>query len=167
MARAWPANYDFSLFEYWSTDYAGHKQDMSWAVRQLEMLDSVLAGLLRAVDADQLILMSSDHGNMEDLSTRRHTAAPVPALIIGNQRARRSFASGLTDLTGIAPGIERLVCDWASAFRNAGLKSPWRQRILRCPAIRSTCDGSLSGARSTPARCSDGRLVAARSVRIR
>ena len=101
--------YDFAMLEYWSTDYAGHKQDMSWAVRQLEMLDSVLGGLLGAVDEGQLILLSSDHGNMEDLSTRRHTAAPVPALMIGNKRARRSFATGLTDITGIAPAIERLV----------------------------------------------------------
>ena len=102
-------NYDFSLFEYWSTDYAGHKQDMSWAVRQLEMLDSVLGGLLHVADANLLILITSDHGNMEDLSTRRHTAAPVPAVIIGDEQARRSFAAGLRDLTGIAPAIERLV----------------------------------------------------------
>ncbi len=104
-------HYDFSLFEYWSTDYAGHRQDMAWAVRQLETLDSMLEGLLRSADPDQLVLITSDHGNMEDLSTRRHTAAPVPALIIGDDRARQSFAAGLRDLTGIAPAIERLVCD--------------------------------------------------------
>jgi 2,3-bisphosphoglycerate-independent phosphoglycerate mutase len=101
--------YDFCLFEYWSTDYAGHKQDMSWAVRQLEMLDRVLAGLLVVADKAQLILISSDHGNMEDLSTRRHTHAPVPALLIGDLAARRFFAEGLHDLTGIAPAIERLI----------------------------------------------------------
>ncbi len=105
------ANYDFSLFEYWSTDYAGHRQDMAWAVSQLETLDSMLGGLLRRADPDQLILITSDHGNMEDVSTRRHTLAPVPALIIGDELARRSFAAGLRDLTGIAPAIERLVCE--------------------------------------------------------
>jgi 2,3-bisphosphoglycerate-independent phosphoglycerate mutase len=103
------AQYDFSMFEYWSTDYAGHKQDMPWAVRQLETLDLVLAGLLKRVDQNQLILLSSDHGNMEDLSTRRHTNSPVPALTIGDSIARRSFASGLRDLTDIAPAIEKLV----------------------------------------------------------
>jgi 2,3-bisphosphoglycerate-independent phosphoglycerate mutase len=103
--------YDFSLFEYWSTDYAGHKQDMAWALRQLEVLDAMLTGLVRAVEGDQLILISSDHGNMEDLSTRRHTFAAVPALIIGKQERRRSFASGLRDLTGIAPAIERLITE--------------------------------------------------------
>src|SRR5512142_749994 len=40
------SRYDFSLFEYWASDYAGHRQDMPWAVRQLGVLDGVLRGLL-------------------------------------------------------------------------------------------------------------------------
>ncbi len=40
------SQYDFSLFEYWASDYAGHKQDMDSAVGQLERFDSVLKGLL-------------------------------------------------------------------------------------------------------------------------
>jgi hypothetical protein len=102
-------SYDFSLFEYWSTDYAGHKQDMRWAVEQLQTFDAVLQGLLATATDDLLILITSDHGNMEDLSTRRHTSAPVPALIIGPLGTRRRFAEGLTDLTGIAPAIRRLL----------------------------------------------------------
>ena len=43
-------NYDFSFFEYWASDYAGHKQDMDWAVRQLEVFDGVLKGLLSKSD---------------------------------------------------------------------------------------------------------------------
>jgi hypothetical protein len=99
--------YGFSLFEYWASDYAGHKQDMDWAVRQLETFDGVLAGLIDAYAG--LILLTSDHGNMEDLSTRRHTDAPVPCLLIGDATLRREFARNLTDLTGIAPAIEALV----------------------------------------------------------
>jgi hypothetical protein len=92
--------YDFSLFEYWASDYAGHKQDMPWALRQLDVLDGVLAGLLEAWDEAQgLVLITSDHGNMEDLSTRRHTNAAVPALLIGSATRRAEFAEGLTDLT--------------------------------------------------------------------
>lgn len=103
------ATYDFSLFEYWSTDYAGHKQDMRWAVEQLQTFDTVLQGLLSAASDDLLTLITSDHGNMEDLSTRRHTFAPVPALIIGPAATRRRFAEGLIDLTGVAPAIRRLL----------------------------------------------------------
>ncbi len=102
--------YDFSLFEYWASDYAGHKQDMPWAIRQLNVLDEVLHGLLEAWDdADGLILITSDHGNLEDLSTRRHTDARVPGLLIGSTEARASFSASLNDLTGIAPAIWRCV----------------------------------------------------------
>ncbi len=105
-------SYDFAFFEYWASDYAGHKQDMPWAVRQLEALDGVLRGLVDAWDdASGLILITSDHGNMEDLSTRRHTAAPVPGILIGSREARAKFASGLHDLAGIAPAVWRCVMD--------------------------------------------------------
>ncbi len=99
---------DFAFFEYWLSDYAGHGQDMDEACSLLETFDQVLAGLL--VDWDYqngLILLTSDHGNMEDLGTRRHTTNPVPALLIGAPAIRRDFAAGLTDLTGVAPAILR------------------------------------------------------------
>lgn len=54
-----------------------------------------------------MILITSNHGNIEDLSTRRHTANPFPCLLIGPLEARRGFADGLVDLTGIAAGIEK------------------------------------------------------------
>jgi phosphopentomutase len=94
------------MLEYWASDYAGHKQDMAWAVEQLEVFDQVLEGLVKLWDMDEdLVLVTSDHGNMEDLSTRRHTDAKVPGLIIGKKH--KSFAEGLRDLTGIAPRIRQ------------------------------------------------------------
>ncbi len=102
--------YDFAFFEYWASDYAGHKQDMPWAVRQLGIFDEVLRGLVAAWDdSTGLILITSDHGNMEDLSTRRHTNAPVPGILIGSPPARLAFASGLHDLAGVAPAVWRCV----------------------------------------------------------
>jgi hypothetical protein len=98
--------YDFSFFEYWASDYAGHKQDMNWAVRQLEVFDSVLKGLLETWRVeDGIILLTSDHGNMEDLSTRRHTDANVPLLLFGDLTSRREFQKNIHDLTGIASAI--------------------------------------------------------------
>jgi len=102
--------YDFSFFEYWASDYSGHKQDMDSAVRQLETFDSVLQGLLDTWEhEDGLILLTSDHGNMEDLSTRKHTDAQVPLLLFGNKPARDEFKKNLNDLTGIAPAISRFL----------------------------------------------------------
>ena len=104
------SGYDFSLFEYWASDYAGHKQDMNWAVRQLEIIDGVLKGLLETWhDQDGLILLTSDHGNMEDLSTRRHTPAQVPLLLFGDINIRREFQKDIRDLTGIAPAISKIL----------------------------------------------------------
>jgi 2,3-bisphosphoglycerate-independent phosphoglycerate mutase len=100
--------YDFSLFEYWASDYAGHKQQMDEAIRLMETFDDVVGGLVEAWD-DGLILVTSDHGNMEDISTRKHTAAHVPALVIGDKAARDEFTRGLRDLTDIAPAIWKTV----------------------------------------------------------
>jgi hypothetical protein len=101
-------DYDFSLFEYWASDYAGHGQEMDTAVRLMETFDGVLSGLIEEWD-DGLILVTSDHGNMEDLSTRKHTDADVPALVIGEKTAREEFTRDLNDLTDIAPAIWKAV----------------------------------------------------------
>jgi 2,3-bisphosphoglycerate-independent phosphoglycerate mutase len=100
--------YDFALFEYWASDYAGHKQEMANAIRLMETFDEVLGGLVKEWK-DGLILVTSDHGNMEDLSTRKHTAADVPALVIGEKAARETFTYSLKNLTDIAPAIWKTV----------------------------------------------------------
>jgi 2,3-bisphosphoglycerate-independent phosphoglycerate mutase len=98
--------YDFSFFEYWPSDYAGHRQDKGGAVELLEGFDKVLGGVLEAWDDEAgLALVTSDHGNMEDMSTRRHTLNPVPALAIGSQRLRKQFARSLRSLVDVAPAI--------------------------------------------------------------
>ncbi len=99
-ARAYP----FAFFEHWLTDYLGHRGSLAEARALLETFDAVLGGLLDAWDdASGLIIITSDHGNLEDLSHRRHTRNPVPGIIIG--AARRAFADGLHDLAGFAPRI--------------------------------------------------------------
>jgi 2,3-bisphosphoglycerate-independent phosphoglycerate mutase len=101
--------YDFALFEYWASDYAGHKQQMENAITLMETFDAVLGGLIEAWDEGGLILVTSDHGNMDDLSTRKHSAADVPALVIGNQAAREEFTRDMKSLTDIAPAIWKTV----------------------------------------------------------
>jgi 2,3-bisphosphoglycerate-independent phosphoglycerate mutase len=102
------SNYHFSMFEYWASDYAGHGQEMTKAVELIETFDRVMGGLLESWPMkDGLILITSDHGNLEDLSTRRHTTARVPGIVIGNDRSL--FSEGLNDLTYVAPRIEEAV----------------------------------------------------------
>lgn len=97
-------SYDFAFFEYWLTDYAGHRQAMEPALQLLAHFDEFLGGLLAAWNDQDLLLLTSDHGNLEDLSTRRHTSNPVPLLLVGSAELR-AFFRGLTDLTGVAPAI--------------------------------------------------------------
>jgi hypothetical protein len=98
--------YDFSFFEYWPSDYAGHRQDKDGAVMLLESFDKVLGGILEVWDDETgLVLITSDHGNMEDMSTRRHTYNPVPALVIGDRKLRERFTQNLKSLVDVAPAI--------------------------------------------------------------
>jgi 2,3-bisphosphoglycerate-independent phosphoglycerate mutase len=101
---------ELSFFEYWLSDYAGHHQDMLQALTLLEAFDAVLAGLLNHWDDDDgLILITSDHGNLEDLSTRRHTQNPVPALLIGRPDYRAQFSADLRSLTDVSPAITQFL----------------------------------------------------------
>ena len=100
--------YDFAFFEYWLTDYAGHGQDMPEALHLLEQFDVVLGGLIEAWNPADLLLITSDHGNLEDLSTRRHTANPVPLLLVGSPDLRAHF-DDVTDLSGVAPAILKTI----------------------------------------------------------
>jgi len=82
----------------------------------METFDGVLNGVLEMMVDERgkmkeglLVVMTSDHGNMEDVSTRRHTDALVPALVIGDKNAREEFTRGMKELTDVAPAIWRVV----------------------------------------------------------
>jgi hypothetical protein len=94
----------FTFFEHWPTDFAGHRGTLAEARAVLERFDAVLGGLLEAWDDEAgLVVITSDHGNLEDLSHSHHTLNLVPAFVIG--AAREAFAHGLSDLTHFAPAI--------------------------------------------------------------
>jgi 2,3-bisphosphoglycerate-independent phosphoglycerate mutase len=99
---------DLAWFEYWLTDYAGHRGSLQQAITLLEGFARVLESIVNAWDmVSDLIVISSDHGNLEDLSVRGHTLNPVPALLIGPESLRKEFASNLDDLTDFVPAILR------------------------------------------------------------
>jgi hypothetical protein len=98
--------YDLAFFEYWLSDMVGHRQEEENAITLLESFDGVFGGLLETWDDDEgLILITSDHGNMEDLSTRRHTPNLVPGLVIGSAKLRERFAARLHTLADVTPAI--------------------------------------------------------------
>lgn len=100
------ATYDFSFFEHWPTDQAGHRGPLDAAVAHLELIDAALGGLLGAWDdARGLLIITSDHGNLEEKGHRQHTRNAVPTILVGRDHA--AHAAAVHDLTDIAPIVRR------------------------------------------------------------
>jgi hypothetical protein len=96
----------FTMYEHFLTDHAGHAQDMARGVAMLEDLEEFLDAILSAIDLSaHLVVLTSDHGNLEDLTTNRHTRNPVPALFWGAGSAEA--AAGVRTIADIAPAILR------------------------------------------------------------
>jgi hypothetical protein len=94
---------DVALFELFLTDVAGHAQNRDFARSEIEKTDRFLEALFAAIDPGrQTVIVTSDHGNLEDLSTRSHTHARVPSIAYG-ERAERF--DGARDLRDVAPVV--------------------------------------------------------------
>lgn len=103
--RALAHGHDLTVFEFFETDEAGHARSMERAVEALARLDALLRALVAGLGPEDALVVASDHGNVEDLSTRNHTRAPVPILGFGRASAE---IEGVTDLTHLAPLLARL-----------------------------------------------------------
>lgn len=101
------AENDFTLFEYFLTDIAGHSQNRARAEAVLRSLDACLTRLVEGRDADTLLVITSDHGNIEDLGTRGHTLNPVPLIAMGPHA--EEIRAGATSLTDVMPRLLRAI----------------------------------------------------------
>jgi len=100
--------HDFTLFEYFLTDVAGHRADSALTAFVLAEVDELLRGVLDGSDlTDSLTILTSDHGNVEDASAKGHTRNPVPTLLIGAERAQ--IVAQIHSLTDLAPAIVNCV----------------------------------------------------------
>lgn len=75
---------DLVLYEYYLTDKAGHSQDRKRADEVLEPLDRFLLYIINNFGENDTLIITSDHGNLEDLSIKSHTRNPVPLFVKGN-----------------------------------------------------------------------------------
>lgn len=105
------AQEDLTFFEFFLTDLAAHGRVPLAPDAVVAMVDELLAGVLERVDG-RTVLVTSDHGNLEDDRTTRHTTNPVPTLAIG--RAREAFrpVRAISDLAAIMLAV---AADGASA----------------------------------------------------
>ena len=99
--------YDFCFFDFWLSDHVGHRRSFDEAVHLIEQLDSFLSGLVATLHGTTLVV-TSDHGNLEDKSIRTHTKNPVPLMVFGQHAA--SFAN-CTCLEDVAPSIRHVLFD--------------------------------------------------------
>jgi len=98
---------DFTLFEYFLTDHVGHRCDMQHAFETLENLERFLPRAAHFADRpNHLFILTSDHGNIEDLSSFTHTANLVPFLALGE--GANEYFQEVKSLTDVAPAILNL-----------------------------------------------------------
>lgn len=79
----WGLASDFTLFEHYLADEAGHAQDRRAALTALATFDAFAREVISRRPDDALVVICSDHGNVEDLSSRNHTTHPVALLTFG------------------------------------------------------------------------------------
>jgi phosphopentomutase len=98
----------FTLYEYFITDKVGHAQDMPKAKEILTSLARFVRELLARLDLKRTtVILTSDHGNIEDLSSRNHTLHLVPTIVWGAERER--IAATIKTLADITPAIVALL----------------------------------------------------------
>ena len=106
----------FTLYEYFITDKVGHAQDMEAAKSVLKNLAGVIRGVLTQVDLNRTsVILTSDHGNIEDLSSRNHTLNQVPTIVWGANKER--IADRIKTLADITPAIVHTLTDKATLFQ--------------------------------------------------
>lgn len=95
-----------TFFDLWLTDSLGHARNGAEAVKLLARLDALVGGLVQhGAGSEFTLVLTSDHGNLEDLSTKGHTMNPVPLLVLGPGAAEFQAAGSLLD---VAPAIRRV-----------------------------------------------------------
>ena len=99
---------DLTVFEYFLTDAAGHKGNPAFTARVLAEVDELVRGVLDGINLDDsLVVLTSDHGNVEDAAAKGHTRNPVPTLLIG--AAREKIAPQIHSLADLTPAISNLL----------------------------------------------------------
>jgi len=101
---------DFTLFEFILTDMIGHNQEMAAAENIVQRLDTLLSVVLNRLDLQTTtIILTSDHGNFEDLSVKTHTMNPVPTMVWGKGQA--IVLERVKAIEDIADAIQRICVD--------------------------------------------------------
>lgn len=95
--------YSFVLYEIPFMDGLGHKQQLEKIQEAVEILEQFFTTLKLNRTPDISIVFTSDHGNIEDFSTRTHTTNPVP-LMVWSQNPMK-IADQIEGIEDVTPAI--------------------------------------------------------------
>jgi hypothetical protein len=98
----WAHAADFTLFEHYLADEAGHAQSWETATAALATFDAFARAVIQQRPDDTFVVICSDHGNVEDLSLRQHTRNAVAVL---------TFGAGPMTFTSVAD-VGRAITGW-------------------------------------------------------
>ena len=98
--------HELTLFAHYATDGAGHLQDQNAGVDAWQRVDEFMGALVAALEDEALLLVVSDHGNLEDVRAQ-HTRNPALCLVVGAGHA--AIAQRLRSLTDVAPLVLALL----------------------------------------------------------
>ncbi len=96
------APHRLTLFAHYTTDIVGHRGGMSGAVAAIDRVDAFLGGVLESLPEDALLVVASDHGNLEDVSGG-HTRNPALSLLYGP--GADALAVRLRSLLDLTPAL--------------------------------------------------------------
>lgn len=96
------SKHELTIFECFATDIIGHSTSMEKAVEILTIIDKFICGILDTLPENVSLLLSSDHGNIEDLSVGKHTENAVPLLVVGPSAP---FFSSVDRIDQVTPAI--------------------------------------------------------------
>ncbi len=91
-----------TLYAHYATDTAGHQRSLAAGLEALERVDAFLGGVLEALAPGMLLLVASDHGNLEDAGAG-HTRNPALGLAWGP--GHEEAAARLRDIRDVTPFV--------------------------------------------------------------
>lgn len=94
--------HELTLFAHYATDGAGHLQDLNAGIDAWQRVDAFIGALVEALADDALLIVCSDHGNLEDVGAQ-HTRNPALCIVVG--AGHEKIAARLGALTDVASAI--------------------------------------------------------------
>ncbi len=101
---------DLLVYEYFQTDIVGHRGTVDDARGLLSSLNRFLMAALGVLNPEEdTFVLSSDHGNIENMENSSHTSNPVPILLWGKGLHKWTEKSAKPSICDVAPGILSVV----------------------------------------------------------